>query len=113
MKELTSLDAWEAAFAASDEKPIFLFKHSTRCPISAGAHDRVVSFLAHAPQGRPEFYLIKVIESRPVSNAIAETLGVPHQSPQLILLKGRKAVWFSSHYGITEDSVTDAIKEHC
>ena len=111
MNEFTSLDAWEAALEASNEKPIFLFKHSTRCPISAGAHDRVAGFLAHAPEGRPEFYLIKVIESQPVSNAITETLGVPHQSPQLILVKGRKAVWSSSHYGITEDNIAEAIKQ--
>jgi bacillithiol system protein YtxJ len=49
--------------------------------------------------------LVKVIESRPVSNQIAEDLGVKHESPQVILLKGGASYWNASHWAITEEHI--------
>ena len=37
MEEITTLDQLEARLASSDAAPLFLFNHSTRCPISADA----------------------------------------------------------------------------
>ena len=110
MKEITTIQEWEACLAASQTKPLFIFKHSTTCPISAGAHDAVTRYIAKAGAEGPEFIMVKVIESRPVSNAIAESLGIEHKSPQLILLKDRQAVWSSSHYGINDDNIAEAVK---
>jgi len=111
LKEIATIEEWEACLSASQTKPLFIFKHSTRCPISAGAHDAVTRYIAKAGAGGPEFIMVKVIESRPVSNAIAESLGIEHKSPQLILLKDRQAVWSSSHYGIKDDNIAEAIRD--
>lgn len=92
----------DAALDSSDSQPIALFKHSTRCPVSSAAHRQVMQFLEkHGGEGHVRFYLVKVIESRPVSNAIAERLGVPHQSPQVILVNCKRAYWVESHGRIT------------
>ena len=109
MEELTTLQDWENCLAQSDQQPIFVLKHSTRCPISGGAYDRVKTFLDKTPEGCPPLFLVKVIESRPVSNAIAETLGLTHQSPQIILLHQRKVVWSTTHHNITESSLRTAV----
>jgi len=112
VKELTTIEEWEACLSASDASPLFVFKHSTRCPISTAAYSAVTRHIAQAGETGPEFYLVKVIESRPVSSAIAEKLGVEHKSPQLILVKGRQAVWSASHYGINGENIEEAVKLH-
>lgn len=111
MNELLNLDDLNKAVAASTETPVFLFKHSTRCPISLGAFQRVKGYLAQAGAEVPPFYLVKVIESRPVSNEIAARLGVPHQSPQLILLRNQQSVWDASHGDIDAAAITRAITQ--
>ncbi|MDX9974936.1 MAG: bacillithiol system redox-active protein YtxJ [FCB group bacterium] len=111
MKEISTLDEWQEILEASGQHAVFLFKHSTTCPISASARDKVNEFLTRATEnGIPPFHLIRVIESRPISNKIEADLGVRHQSPQLILLKEKKAVWSASHYGIQGDKIREAIQ---
>lgn len=106
VKELRKLDDWQEALAASEAGPILVFKHSTTCPISAAAHRRFADYLAAGDA--PPAYLVKVIESRPVSNAIAEDLGVQHQSPQAILVQNRASLWDASRGHITVDSISKA-----
>ena len=84
-----------------------LFKHSTRCPISAGAHREAEKFLARHPQAN--IYKVHVIEDRSVSNYIAERTGVRHASPQVILLNAGSVQWHESHYQITAEALEGAI----
>jgi bacillithiol system protein YtxJ len=112
MKELTRPEDLENCLAQSEEEPLFIYKHSTACPISWGAADRVQTFLASAPEDTPEFYQVLVIESRAVSNLIASVLDVQHKSPQLILVKDRQALWSASHQNITGDTILQAVREH-
>ena len=112
MKELTTIEEWESCLVGSAAKPMFILKHSTRCPISAAAHDAVTRYIAKAAGEGPEFHLVKVIESRPVSNAVAEALGVEHKSPQLILIRNGQSVWSASHYGINAENIAEAVKQH-
>lgn len=107
MNELTTQEHWQEAREASHERPVFIFKHSTACPISAGALQQVEAYKAAHPDA-PEFVMVKVIESRTVSNTIAQDLGVEHRSPQLILLKDGECVWTHSHHGINEDNIAAA-----
>lgn len=109
MVELTSESEWEERLAGSSAAPFFVFKHSTTCPISSSAHNRVQGYAGNADAGSPEIVMVKVIESRPVSNAIAQALGVTHQSPQMILVKDGSAVWDASHHFIQAESIGDAV----
>ncbi len=93
-------------FLAS-KSPGFIFKHSTRCPTSAEIHDEIEAF-AGAHPALPIF-LVRVIESRPVSNAIAERLKVEHQSPQAILVdETGAAAWTASHREISAGAIERA-----
>lgn len=109
MQEISSLKALDAAIEAAGEGPVFLFKHSTRCPISGAAHRRVLDYLQTAGSAAPPVYCILVIESRSVSNAIAERFGVTHQSPQMLLIKNQRAVWHASHGAIDGPAITRAL----
>lgn len=86
-----------------------LFKHSTRCPISAHAHDEYQEWLAAAGEDRVRTARVLVVEARPVSNAIAERLKVRHESPQAILIEDGKVLWHASHHSIT----ADALRSRC
>ncbi len=81
----------------------WIFKHSTRCPISAAAEAEFEKFAAAHP-GAP-VYRVLVIEDRPLSNAIAEKLAIPHPSPQAILIRDGKPIWSASHWDITEQEL--------
>lgn len=99
MNELIELDGqsdWRGA--VSTHARLLLFKHSTTCPISAAAYGEVHVFESVAPV---PVYMVKVIEARPLSLALAQELGVRHASPQAILVENGRAVWDTSHYDIT------------
>ncbi len=111
MRELTSIADADAALEASTDQPIFILKHSSRCPISAGAYYRVLHYLETAGAAAPPTYLVKVIESRPVSNDLAARLTIEHQSPQLILVKNKTAVWNASHNDIDAQAIVNALEK--
>lgn len=110
MREITTQD--ELDLILESDKPVFLFKHSTRCPISSRANMRVEDYVAVNGEGAAEFILLKVVESRSVSLAAADALRVEHESPQLILVKLGKALWHTSHGGIRDEAINEAIEAH-
>lgn len=93
----------------SRERPVWIFKHSVTCGISAGARRRYAAYVAEHAGGDAVFTLLEVQRARPLSNAIAETTGIRHQSPQLILLRDGQAVWNTSHGRITAEAMAEAL----
>jgi len=77
-----------------------VFKHSTTCGISAGAAREVQAMTTEVP-----IYWVNVREQRELSNWVAETYGVTHESPQLILIRDGKAVQTWSHYDVHRSQV--------
>jgi len=108
-KELHTNEEWEQAWEGSTEKPVLLFKHSTTCPISAGAIEQYQTFLESADQNL-DSYLVKVIEDKPVSNQIAEVTNVKHESPQLFLIRDKEVLWHTSHSQITVENIDEAVR---
>lgn len=108
MNPLSSLDALDACLLASRDRPLFIFKHSTACPISAAAYREVANYLQQRGADDPDVYLVKVIEERPVSNQIADLLQLPHKSPQIILVHDGRVLWSASHYGISSEAMRKA-----
>ncbi|WP_308634373.1 bacillithiol system redox-active protein YtxJ [Paenibacillus silvisoli] len=104
LKEITSLDEWKSALEGSSQRQLVVFKHSTTCPVSANAFTEFSNYLKNneASSANTDFILVKVIESRPVSNQIAEDTAVKHESPQIILIKDKAKYWTASHWSITE-----------
>lgn len=107
-KEISTLDEWNEIYEKSNTQKVLVFKHSTTCPISAQAYDEFEHYL-QAENNEVLHVLVKVIESRPVSNQIAEQLGVQHQSPQAILIENKAAKWDTSHWHIKKDKLIEAV----
>jgi bacillithiol system protein YtxJ len=68
----------------SAERGQVVLKQSTACPVSSNALEEYIHYLQDNPNSDVDYVLVKVIESRPISNQIAEDLGVKHESPQII-----------------------------
>lgn len=105
MKEITTLDGWQDALSHSKETPVFVLKHSTTCPVSAAAYHA----FEDVDMGFPK-YIVKVQNSRPISNQIEQDLGVRHESPQLLVIRDEKSVWDASHYKITTASLRQIVE---
>ena len=54
-------------------------------------------------------YLLNLIEHRDVSNQIAAQFNIPHQSPQLILVKAGNVVYDASHISISSKAASKYI----
>ncbi|SDX50830.1 bacillithiol system protein YtxJ [Marininema mesophilum] len=108
-KEISTQDEWQEMLNRSQERPLLVMKHSTRCPVSANAWKECETYITTTSHKDVDYVLVKVIESRDVSNKVAEDLNVQHKSPQTILVKNNEAVWNTSHWHITQDSLEEAL----
>lgn len=97
IRRLTTLEDLDAALASSAERPVWLFKHSITCSISARAHREYEQYVAARGEGGELFTLLEVQNARPLSNEIAARFGIRHESPQAILVKDGQPVWNASH----------------
>lgn len=104
---LESAEQLEQAVNSSSQKPVAIFKHSTRCGTSSWMLDELQKEYDLNAEDI-DFYYLDLLTYRPVSNLIAELLSVPHQSPQLILIQQGEATYHSSHAAIS----LDKLKKH-
>lgn len=100
---LTELHQLEQIVKQSVEKPILIFKHSTRCSISRMALRQFENSFEFQDKFTP--YFLDLLAYRPVSNEIAVLFDVMHQSPQLIVIKDGKAVYDASHSAINAEDL--------
>ena len=98
-KHLTSIDDLDSAIISSENRTVVLFKHSTRCSISRMALKMFESDWDESLAEVDAHYL-DLLEHRDISAAIAEKLGVIHQSPQMIVLQAGQAVHHANHSSI-------------
>lgn len=98
---LESASQLEAIKTSSAEKPVLIFKHSTRCSISSMAWDRLKRNWKQEDFEKVTPYFLDLMRYRDISNQIAKDFNVYHESPQIILIKDGKAVYDDSHMGIS------------
>lgn len=91
---------------ASSGKPQVIFKHSTRCGISSMAKNRLER-AGDLPEA--DYHFLDLIRYRELSNAIAETFRVWHESPQLLVIKDGQCVSDTSHTGISVSWLEETI----
>ena len=104
-QKVQDLKTLQELLAQSAEKPIVIFKHSTTCPVSAGAYAEVAGVSS-------EVALVDVQSARDISSEIAMSTGVGHESPQVIILRNGKPVWHASHWSIKKETIEKALREN-
>ena len=81
-----------------------VFKHSTACGVSARALKEVEALQTTTP-----IYWVNVREQRDLSDWIAQTYHVIHESPQLILLQQGKAAKVWNHFQVNREVIERAL----
>ncbi len=82
-------------------KILVIFKHSTRCGISSNVLRKFENMHQNRIDGAT-FYLLDLLNYRPISAEIAERFRITHQSPQIIVIENGKVKVHASHYNILE-----------
>lgn len=101
---LTDEEQLKSIVTKSQARPQVVFKHSTRCSISAVALQRLQKSQQPA---EVDFYFLDLISNRTLSNKIAEVFEVQHESPQVLVIKDGQCVYNESHLGISMMDILD------
>ncbi len=108
MIDLKSLAELEQALR-ENRLPVVLFKHSTECPISAAADEEYRAYVDRHPKAAV-FTHLDLLAHRDISNAIAARLGVRHELPQAIVLRGGRVSAVFNHDEITAEALGEALR---
>jgi bacillithiol system protein YtxJ len=112
LRPLEHVDELHRLLVESESRPVLLFKHSYTCGVSLEALDELVAHLNDQDRKEflPEYAMVTVQTHRAVSNAIAQKLGVRHETPQALLVRNGRVVWSASHFRVTAAAMDDAIR---
>ncbi len=101
----------EKAKVASNQKPVVIFKHSTRCGISSMALNRLERSWIEQEMKDVEAYFLDLIQHRELSHAVASTFNIRHESPQLLLIRNEECVFHTSHMGISYQTLKQQLEK--
>lgn len=99
----------EQAKATSIEKPVVIFKHSTRCGISSMALNRLERSWKDEEMKEVDAYFLDLIQHRDLSQAVAQMYDIRHESPQLLLIKDGTCIYHSSHMEVSYQALKDQL----
>ena len=105
--KILSVEDVHEIIANSNLRPQVIYKHSTRCGISALALARLNSSLPHV-----DYHVLDLIAYREISNLIATTFHITHQSPQVLIIIEGKCIFHTSHMNITTQVIKKEISEY-
>ena len=105
---LTDKAALEAIVDHSRVQACLIFKHSTRCSLSAIAKHRIENDWDFSEQDLSPF-LLDLISFRDLSGLVSSEFGIQHESPQVLLIKDGKCVYTTSHLNINVAELHDNV----
>ncbi len=105
--QLESEDQLTELARLSEQAPVLIFKHSTKCYISKTVLKNFEN--SYQEQDKVFTYFLDLIAYRAISNKIAEDYKIEHQSPQLIAIYKNEVIYHASHSDIDADVVFKAV----
>lgn len=96
IEDNTALDRF---LAEANGAAVVIMKHSNTCGVSSRAYGEMSSF--QGPVG-----LITVQNAREVSTEIERRTGIPHETPQVLILRNNEVVFNASHFQVKAEIVT-------
>ncbi|MCT8339970.1 bacillithiol system redox-active protein YtxJ [Flavobacteriaceae bacterium TK19130] len=101
---LNKMDQLDTIVEESKEKPVAIFKHSTRCGISRMVLKQFEKAY-ELSDSEAKLYYLDLLQNRDISSEIAARFEVYHESPQLLVIKDGKAVDHASHHSISPNQI--------
>lgn len=107
---LTDLDQLDFIDKESQEKKVFIFKHSTTCSISNAALNRLERKWMENDEKVVKPYFLDLLRNRNISNEIATKYKVAHESPQVLVIEKGSCSFNCSHFDISYDGLMQEVK---
>lgn len=107
--QLTEIETLDEIVEISNNQTVAILKHSTSCGISRMVL-RQFEQTYDLKEEQIKLYFLDLLNHRDISNKIASRFNVPHESPQLIVLKDGKVVFDASHSGIEAGKLNEFIR---
>jgi bacillithiol system protein YtxJ len=108
--QLNSAQQIETLKKESDENPVLIFKHSTRCSTSRMSLDRLERNWDEHDASEIKPYFLDLISYRSISNLVADIFGVEHESPQVLVIFKGEAVLDQSHFEIDYQKIKGIVR---
>lgn len=109
-KALRSIDQIDVIKQESNEQPVLIFKHSTRCNISRASLDRLERNWKEEEMPNVVTYFLDLLSYREISNYLAEFFHVQHESPQVLIIQNERSTYDGSHFEIDYQKIREAIR---
>mgnify|MGYP006206526075 CR=1 FL=1 len=106
--DLNDLEILDRIVEESRTQPVAILKHSTTCGISRMVLRQFEKDYDHKDEN-VKLYFLDLLRYREISNRIASRFNVPHESPQLLVIKEGTAVYDASHNEITVEGLSRAV----
>lgn len=111
-QEITSTAGLAEMMELSEQQPVLFFKHSRTCGISQRAFGEFERYLQSSESHQVRNCVIVVQTAREVSNELARLVSIEHESPQAILVRGKRAIWNDSHMALKSNVLQAAVSQH-
>ncbi len=105
------------ALTTPEEVNVFISENPTCAIFKAGTCHKTMqgwgnieSYLSQRPD--VPVGVIRVVESRPASNHVAEITGIVHQSPQIIVFRDQQAKFDLDNWNITKENLEPNLEQH-
>ena len=97
-----------------EEVDAFLKQNPTSAIFKVGNCHKTQETFTHVqeklePREDVKLGIIRVIESRPASNHVADLTGIEHESPQIILFRDGKNVFDRDNWDITAEAMAEGV----
>jgi bacillithiol system protein YtxJ len=106
-KSLQSIEKLDELINDKSGEAHLFFKHSTRCGISSMAKSKFEREWDN--ESKINLWYLDLLNYREISGAIAEKLGVYHQSPQAILIQNGEVLYQETHGSIDAKEILKKI----
>lgn len=106
--DITKVEDIHSIVEASHEQPQLIYKHSTRCNLSATIKYSLEKW-DKTNQVLPIHYL-DLISYRSVSDFIEQHFGIMHESPQIIIIHQGKVIYDEDHFRINGEDIEKALQ---
>lgn len=95
----------------------FLRAHPDCALFKAGSCHKTNETFVHVqaqlePRADLPLGIVRVVECRPASNHVAALTGITHESPQVILFRGGRAVFDRDNWDITAEALAEGLQSH-
>jgi bacillithiol system protein YtxJ len=107
-KDLKTSGELQTLIQKSPDTPAAIFKYSTRCRASSIVRKRLEEGWDFE-NGEIDIYFLDLIAHQDLSDEVAKTFGVRHESPQILVINDGQSIFDTSHGGVSVKAIKKAL----